>query len=196
MLCFIVAVIGYSIALAGISQPVPNTSYLPILRCVCFIFGAYSGDLLLLIIVPPFGWLILVLCVCMSLQLLYKTHQQILLCFQQIFQSINQSTSKVFNISYGLFWNSFQSQFQVASRASKSSSMPTANSSEKQVKEMGQNGFLPIFHKLSSKMSYIWNCLGKCPCFETRFSISFTCFSLELAVGIEENRVSNVKFDF
>lgn len=136
MLLFIVAVIGYNLALAGISQPAPNTSYLPILRRVCFIFGAHSCDLLLLIIVPPFGWLILVLCVCMSLQLLYETHQQILLCFQQIFQSINQSTSKVFNISYDLFQNSFQSQFQAASRASKSSSMPTANSSEKQVEEM------------------------------------------------------------
>ena len=70
-----VAVIGYNIALAGISQPAPNTSYLPILRRVCFIFGAYSCDLLLSIIVPPFGWLVLFLCVCMSLQLLYETHQ-------------------------------------------------------------------------------------------------------------------------
>lgn len=73
MLLFIVAVIGYTIALAGISQPAPNTSYLPILRRVSFIFGAYSCDLLLLIIVPPFEWLVLFLRVCMSLQLLYET---------------------------------------------------------------------------------------------------------------------------
>ena len=71
MLLFIVAVIGYNIALAWTSQPAPNSSYLPILRRVCFIFGAYSCDLLLSIIVPPFGWLVLFLCVCMSLQLLY-----------------------------------------------------------------------------------------------------------------------------
>ena len=33
----------------------------------------------------------------------------------------------------------------------------------------GQNGVLPISHKLASKMSHVWNYLGKCPYFETRY---------------------------
>ena len=33
----------------------------------------------------------------------------------------------------------------------------------------GQNGLLPISHKLASKISPVWNYLGKCPCFEIRF---------------------------
>ncbi|KAK4580925.1 hypothetical protein RGQ29_024545 [Quercus rubra] len=98
MLLFILAVLVYTIALAGISQLTSNTSYLPLLRCVCFIFGAFACDLLLLILVPPFGWFILILCVCMSVRLLCDSHRQILECFQQIYQLINQSTSKAFNI--------------------------------------------------------------------------------------------------
>ncbi|KAL4607583.1 hypothetical protein ACB092_09G185900, partial [Castanea dentata] len=77
MLLFILAVFVYAIALAGISQPAPNSSYLPILRGVCFISGAFACDSLLMILVPPFGWFIFVLCVCMFLQLLFKSRQQI-----------------------------------------------------------------------------------------------------------------------
>ena len=47
--------------------------------------------------------------------------------------------------------------------------------------KLGQNRVLSLSHKLSSKMSPVWNYLGICPCFETRFL---------------ENRVSNVKLDF
>ena len=122
MLLFILAVLVYTIALAGISQLTSNTSYLPLLRCVCFIFGAFACDLLLLILVTPFGWFILILCVCMSVRLLCDSHRQILECFQQIYQLINQSTSKAFNI--------LCSWFQKASTAFNSSSMPIANSME------------------------------------------------------------------
>ena len=110
MLLFILAVFVYAIALAGISQPTPNSSYLPILRGMCFISGAFACDLLLMILVPPFGWFIFVLCVCMFLQLLFKSRQQIHQCLQQICQSINRSTSQAFKILSDWFQNSFQSQ--------------------------------------------------------------------------------------
>ena len=110
MLLFILAVFVYTIALAGISQPTPNSSYLPILRGMCFISGAFACDLLLMILVPPFGWFVFVLCVCMFLQLLFKSRQQIHQCCQQIFQSINRSTSQAFKILSGWLQNSFQSQ--------------------------------------------------------------------------------------
>ena len=87
MLLFVIAVLVYTIALAGMSQLTSNTSYLPLLRRACFIFGAFSCDLLLLILVPPSGWFILILCVCMSVRLICDSHGQILQCFQQIYQS-------------------------------------------------------------------------------------------------------------
>jgi hypothetical protein len=113
MLLFIIAVHVYAIALAGISKPTPNTSYIPILRRVCFIFGAFACGLLLLILVPPFGWLILSLCACMSAKLLYDSYEQILKCFQQIFRSINQSTSQEFNILCGWFHKIVSNQLTV-----------------------------------------------------------------------------------
>ena len=60
MLLFIIAVLVYAIALAGISQPSSDRSYLPILSIlgrVCFIFGAFACDLLLLILVRTSLWM-------------------------------------------------------------------------------------------------------------------------------------------
>ena len=127
MLPFILAVIIYAIALVAISQPTPNISYLPILRHVCKIFGAFACDFLLLILVPSFGWFILVLCVSISVRLLCNSRHQILQCFQQIFRSINQSTSPAFSKLCGWFQNGFQSLCQTGSRAFNRSPMPTTN---------------------------------------------------------------------
>ena len=138
MLLFIIAVVVYAIALVGIRQWTPNTSYIQILRRVCFIFGAFACGLLLLLLVPPLGWLILILCVCMFVQLLCDSHEQILECFQQIFQSINHSTSQAFNKLCGWFQNSFQTMCQAGSKAFKRSSMPTTNSTEQQGLEMAE----------------------------------------------------------
>ena len=136
MLLFIITVINYAIALVGISQPTPNISYLPRLRLACLIFGAFTcGDLLLQILVPSFGWFIFVLCVCISLLLLCDSWQQILQCFQQIFLSINQSTSQAFNKLCDQFQNSFESLFQAGYRAFNRSPMPTTNSTDQQGEE-------------------------------------------------------------
>jgi hypothetical protein len=118
MLLFIMAVLVYAIALAGISKPTPNTSYIPILMHVCFIFGASACGLLLLILVTPFGWLILSLCACMFVKLLCDSHGQIL------------------EILCGWFQNSLQSLRQAVSRALNRCTMPAANSTKQQVVEM------------------------------------------------------------
>ena len=135
MVLFIVAIFVYAVALVAINQLTPNTSYLPILRRVCFIFGAFACDLLLLILLAPLGWLILIICVGMSIQLLCDSYQQIFQCFRQIFKSFKQSTSKAFNKFCDWLLNSFQSLCQTA-RAFNSFSMLTANSIETQVVEM------------------------------------------------------------
>jgi hypothetical protein len=137
MLIFIIAVVFYVIALVGIRQGTPSTSYIQILRRVCFIFGASACGLLLLLLAPPLGWLILILCVCMFVQLLCDSHEQILECFQQFFQSINQSTSQGFNKLCGWFQNSFQTLCQAGSKAFKRSSMPTTTT-EQQGLEMAE----------------------------------------------------------
>lgn len=137
MLFFIIAVVVYAIiALVGIHQWTPNTSYIQILRRVCFIFGAFACGLLLLLLVPPLGWLILILCVCMFVQLLCDSHEQILEYFQQFFQSINQSTSQGFNILCGWSQDCIQTLCQAGSKAFKRSPMPTTNSTEQPGLEM------------------------------------------------------------
>jgi hypothetical protein len=60
-----------------------------------------------------------------------ESRRQILQCFQQIFQLINQYTSMAFNKLSGWFQNIFRSLCQATSRAFNSSSIPTANSIEK-----------------------------------------------------------------
>ncbi|KAL4607580.1 hypothetical protein ACB092_09G185600 [Castanea dentata] len=93
MLLFVLAVLVYTIALAGMSQLTSNTSYLPLLRCVCFIFGAFSCDLLLLILVPPFGWFILILCVCVSFPIIMSISFQSIQKFFHANCQLNRETS-------------------------------------------------------------------------------------------------------
>ena len=40
---------------------------------------------------------------------------------------------------------------------------------EKKIKNLGQNGDIPFSHKTYSKMSLLWNYLGKCPYFKLDF---------------------------
>ena len=136
MLLFIIVVFVYTLALAGISQPTSNKSYLPILRRVCFISGAFACDLLLMILVPPFGWFILELCICMFVQLLFESRQLILCWFEQTFQSIKRFTSQAFNILGGWFQNSIQSLHRATSRAFHRSPMLLPTQTEQQVVEI------------------------------------------------------------
>ena len=67
---FIGFTLGYSIALARISQLTPNTSYLRIGRSVCVILGTSAAGLLVEILLTPLGFLILAICALMLAQLL------------------------------------------------------------------------------------------------------------------------------
>ncbi|KAM3690901.1 hypothetical protein ACJW31_09G155100 [Castanea mollissima] len=137
MFSFIGCALGYSITLAWISQPTLNTSYLHIGRSVCVIFGTFASGLLVEILLPPLGFFILAICALMLARLLCVSHQEILQCFQEIFQSINQYTSEAFKTLCGWVQNGFQSLKQAASRAFNSSSMPTAHSLEEQAETVG-----------------------------------------------------------
>ena len=54
-----------------------------------------------------------------------------------------------------------------------------------------QNGILPISHKLASRMSHVWNYLGKCPCFETRFLDNRVIAKWNLKIIIKINKNKN-----
>ena len=138
MSSFIVLVIGYALTLAGISKLTLNTSYLHIGRRICIILGTSASGLLVEILLPPWGILILAISALMFAQLLYVSHQQILQCFGQIFQSINQSISEAVKTLCGWVQNGFQSLQQAASKTFNCSSMPTAttNSIENQVENV------------------------------------------------------------
>lgn len=136
----IVLLIGYALTLAGISQTTFNTSYPHIGRRMCVILGTSASGLLVEILLPPWGILILAISALMFARLLCVSHQQILQCFGQIFQSINQSISEAVKTLCGWVQNGFQSLQQAASKAFNCSSMPTANSIENQVENVATSG--------------------------------------------------------
>ncbi len=124
MLLFILSMLVYVVVSAWISKLAPNTGYLPILKHVHSIFVTFACGLLLVILLPPFGWLMVVICASMFVKLLCGSHEQILECITQ-----------AFNILCDWFQNSFQSLCQAVSGAFIRSLMPTeptANSTERQ----------------------------------------------------------------
>ena len=135
MLLFIIVVFVYTLALAGISQPTSNASYLPILRRV-FYFWSFCMWFVADDPCTPFGWFILELCICMFVQLLSESHQLILCWFEQTFQSIKRFTSQAFNILGGWFQNSIQSLHRATSRAFHRSPMLLPTQTEQQVVEI------------------------------------------------------------
>ena len=128
VLLFILSMLVSVLVSACISKLTPSTSYLPKLRHVRSIFVTFACGLLLMILVPPFGWLMVVICACMFVKFLCGSHEQILECITQAFhilcdwfqnslQSLCQASSRAFNILCGCFQNSLQSLCLVSSRA-------------------------------------------------------------------------------
>ena len=134
MVLLIIDVCTCTIALAAVILTTFNTSYLPFLKSVSLISGAFACDLLILIIVPPFGWFIFTIWVFILVCLLYGKYQHILQCCQGILQSISHSTSDAFDVSCNWFQHNFLSQSirRLASQASHGSPMLTPNVPEQQ----------------------------------------------------------------
>lgn len=59
MSIFIVATYVHVKTFCMILRPIPNTNYLPLIKFICHMWGGLAQGLLLLILVPPFGWFIL-----------------------------------------------------------------------------------------------------------------------------------------
>ena len=98
MLFLIIDVLTCFIALVMIVLQISNQRYLTFFKNVCLVSGAFACDLLLLILVPPFGWFIFAVCVSILVWLLYGSYQVILERFQEILRLVSESASQAFHI--------------------------------------------------------------------------------------------------
>ena len=98
MLFLIIDVLICIIALVMIVLQISNQRYLTFFKNVCLISGAFACDLLLLILVPPFGWFIFVVCVSILVWLLYGSYQEILERFTKILQLVSDFASQAKHI--------------------------------------------------------------------------------------------------
>ena len=96
MILLIISVCICILALVGTTLPTSNQSYHHFFKAVCLISGVFACDMLLLVIVPPFGWFILVVCVSILMWLLYSSYSQILQCCQEILLSVSNYASQEF----------------------------------------------------------------------------------------------------
>jgi len=75
---FIVTAYFYGIALVAITEQIPNRSYLPLTMLICGILGVLTFSLLVIILLPPFGWLLLFLCAfVLIIRVLHSSNWQI-----------------------------------------------------------------------------------------------------------------------
>ena len=104
MLFLIIDVLICIIALVMIVLQISNQRYLTFFKNVCLISGAFACDLLLLILVPPFGWFIFAVCVSVLVWLLYGSYQEILERFTKILQLVSDFASQAKHIFCDWFW--------------------------------------------------------------------------------------------
>ena len=93
IILLIISVCICILALVGTTLPASNQSCRHFFKAVCLVSGAFACDLLLLVIVPPFGWFIFVVCVSILIWLLYGSYSQILQCCQEILLSVSNYAS-------------------------------------------------------------------------------------------------------
>jgi len=75
---FITVIYFYGVALAAITRQISNRSYIHLVVLICDILGALAFSLLILILLPSFGWFLLVLCAfVLSLKALHGSNWKI-----------------------------------------------------------------------------------------------------------------------
>nr|POE96736.1 hypothetical protein CFP56_43462 [Quercus suber] len=133
MLLLIIDVCIFTISMAVTILPTFNRTHLPFFKGVFLISGVFAYDLILLMLVPPFGWFIFTICASVMVLLLYCSRKHILGRCQEILEPMWHSTSEAFHSLYDWFRQSFQSVWMAPSQASTESSMPIPNMTEKHV---------------------------------------------------------------
>ena len=88
--------------------PTFNRTHLPFFKGVFLISGVFAYDLILLMLVPPFGWFVFTICASVMALLLYRSRRQILRCCQEIIESVWHSTSEAIHCLCDWFRQSLQ----------------------------------------------------------------------------------------
>ena len=122
MLLLIIDVCTFTIALAMTILPTANRTHLSLFKNVCLISGAFACNLLLLILVPLFGWFIFTIFLFVLVWLLYGLYNQILQCCKKILEPMWHSISEAFHSLCDRFRDIFQSIWQTPSQAFSESS--------------------------------------------------------------------------
>ncbi|KAL4599895.1 hypothetical protein ACB092_11G159500 [Castanea dentata] len=102
MLLLIIDVCIFTISMAVTLLPTFNRTHLPFFKGVFLISGVFACDLILLMLVPPFGWFICTICASVMLLLLYRSRRQILELCQEILESMWHSTSEALHENWTL----------------------------------------------------------------------------------------------
>ncbi len=133
LLLLIIDVCIFTITMVMIMLASSNKSRLHLLKIVFFISGTFACNLLLLILVPLFGWFIFTIFVFVLVWLLYGSYNKIPQYCQDIHEPIWHSTSKAFYNLSGKFRQSFQSIWKTPSQSSNGSLTETTNVEHRQV---------------------------------------------------------------
>jgi hypothetical protein len=175
MVLLVIDVCTCTTALATVILTTFNIKYLYFLKSVSLVFGAFACDLLLLILVPPFGWFIFIIWVFVLVCLLYGKSQHILQCYQEILPSISHSTSHAFNVLCNWFQEILPSISQFTSHAF----------------NVLCNGFQKILPSISHSTSHAFNVL--CIWFQENFlSRSIWRTPSQASNGSDPTQSSNV----
>ena len=115
MVLLIIDVCTGTIALAMVTLPTFRNSSLSLFEIVCLISEVFACDLLLLILVPPFGVFMFIICAFGLVCILYGTYPKILNSCQEILKSMRQEPSQTSNESPMLTSN--ETEIQAAEMA-------------------------------------------------------------------------------
>ena len=96
MLLLIIDVCILTISMAVTILPNFDRTHLPFIKGVFLISGIFAYDLILLMLVPPFGWYIFTIYTSVMVLLLYRSSEQILRRCQETLEPMWHSTSKPF----------------------------------------------------------------------------------------------------
>ncbi|KAK4562284.1 hypothetical protein RGQ29_004953 [Quercus rubra] len=110
MVLLIIDVCTGTIALAMVTLPTFRNSSLFLFEIVCLISEVFACDLLLLILVPPFGVFMFIICAFGLVYILYGTYPKILNSCQEILKSMRQEPSQTPNESLVLTPNETEIQ--------------------------------------------------------------------------------------
>ena len=108
MLLLIIDVCIFTISMVATILPTFNRTHLPFFKGVFLISGVFACDLILLMLVPPFGWFICTICASVMVLLLYRSRKQILQLCQEILEPMWHSIFEAFYSSCDWFQQSFQ----------------------------------------------------------------------------------------